>query len=98
MVNEDLIFSIGFKNADDVIKDNKQALNKWVCHCVLLLARLNEAYHIKIVSYETHDCQVVTYLVDELYDQLSRHGRVLSWLVREYFGMLLLFKMTHEEG
>ena len=98
MVNEDLIFSIGFKNADDVIKDDKQALNKWVCHRVLLLARLNKAYHIKIVSYETHDCQASTYLVDELYDQLSRHGWVLSWFEREYFGMLLLLNMTQEEG
>ena len=98
MVNEDLVFSIRFKNADNVIEDNKQALNKWVSHRVLLLARLKKVNITKIVSYETHDCQASTYLVYELDDQLSRLGWVLRWLVREYFGMLLLFKMTQEEG
>ena len=68
MINEDLIVSIGFKNADDVIKDNKQALNQRVFHCVILLARLNKANEAKIVSSETHDCLTGTYLVDKLDD------------------------------
>ena len=34
MVYEDLVISIGFKHGDTVIKDNQQALNLRVIHCV----------------------------------------------------------------